>query len=84
MHTKPTAHSNQLLKNTNLDNTANHGLQYHVVFLVVVFVPFTFEAVTEDVLQDGNKVKELRGRIIYCFRAGAVQQSLYRKPAPRK
>lgn len=38
---------------------------------------FTFESMTEDVLQDGNKVDELWRRVIYCLRTGAVQQSLY-------
>lgn len=42
---------------------------------------FTFEAVTEDVLQDGDKVKELWRRVVQRFGVGAIQQSLHGKPA---
>lgn len=37
---------------------------------------FTFEPVTEDVLQNGHKVDELWRRVIYCLGTAAVQQSL--------
>lgn len=37
----------------------------------------TFKSMTEDVLQNGNKVNELWRRVIYCFKTGAIQQSLH-------
>lgn len=45
---------------------------------------FTFEPVTEDVLQNGHKVDELWRRVIYRLGTAAVQQSLDRKPEHMK
>lgn len=42
----------------------------------------TFKPMTEDVLQDGNKVNELWRRVIYCFETGAIQQGLHGKSKP--
>lgn len=42
---------------------------------------FTFESMTEDVFQDGNKINEPWTWVIYRLKTGAVQQSLHWKPA---
>ena len=40
----------------------------------------TFEPVTENVLQDGNKIYKLWRRIVYRLETRAVKQGLHRKP----
>lgn len=45
---------------------------------------FTFESMTEDVLQDRNKVNKLWRWVIYCLKTGAVQQSLHWKPEHKR
>ena len=40
----------------------------------------TFEPVTENVLQDGNKIDKLWRRIVYRLETRAVKQGLHRKP----
>ena len=40
----------------------------------------TFEPVTENVLQDGNKIDKFWRRIIYRLETRAVEQGLHRKP----
>lgn len=45
---------------------------------------FTFEAMTEDLLQDGNKVNELLRSVVDRLKTGAVQQSLHGKPESKE
>lgn len=52
--------------------------------MITVDEVLTFEAVAEDVLQDGDKVKKLGRQVIQRFGVGAVQQSLHGKPAHRE
>lgn len=45
--------------------------------VITVGEVFTSEAMTEDVLQDGDKVKELWRRVIQRFGVGTIQERLH-------